>query len=150
LHPDVSFNIERMVIMNVFIASGNLGKDLDLRVTPNGKSVGSFPLPVKQGYGQYEKVSWVDCKLLGDRADKLAPYLLKGKPVTVQGEFVLETWEKDGVKHSKPVVIVNNLDMHKSGESGANNSSGRRGDQPEFAHKASTPTIDAFDDDIPF
>jgi single-strand DNA-binding protein len=98
-----------MVIMNVFIASGNLGKDLDLRVTPNGKSVGSFPLPVKQGYGQYEKVSWVDCKLLGDRADKLAPYLLKGKPVTVQGEFVLETWEKDGVKHSKPVVIVKNL-----------------------------------------
>jgi single-strand DNA-binding protein len=139
-----------MVIMNVFIASGNLGKDLDLRVTPNGKSVGSFPLPVKQGYGEYEKVSWVDCKLLGDRADKLAPYLLKGKPVTVQGEFVLETWEKGGIKHSKPVVIVNNLDMHNSGESGANRSPGRRGDQPELAHKASTPTIDAFDDDIPF
>jgi single-strand DNA-binding protein len=134
--------------MNICIFSGNLGKDLDLRVTPNGKSVGSFPLPVKQGYGQYEKVSWVDCKLLGDRADKLAQYLLKGKPVTVQGEFVLETWEKDGVKHSKPVVIVNNLDMHK-GESGAHTPRGRGGDQPE-ADRSATPPIDNFDDDIPF
>lgn len=134
--------------MNICIFSGNLGKDLDLRVTPNGKSVGSFPLPVKQGYGQYEKVSWVDCKLLGDRADKLAQYLLKGKPVTVQGEFVLETWEKDGVKHSKPVVIVNNLDMHK-GESGVNTPRGRGGDQPE-ADRSATPPIDNFDDDIPF
>jgi single-strand DNA-binding protein len=134
--------------MNICIFSGNLGKDLDLRVTPNGKSVGSFPLPVKQGYGQYEKVSWVECKLLGDRADKLAQYLLKGKPVTVQGEFVLETWEKDGVKHSKPVVIVNNLDMHK-GESGAHTPRGRGGDQPE-ADRSATPPIDNFDDDIPF
>jgi len=136
--------------MNIVIFSGNLGKDLDLRVTPNGKSVGSFPLPVKQGYGDYEKVSWVDCKLLGDRADKLAPYLLKGKPVTVQGEFVLETWEKDGVKHSKPVVIVNNLDMHKSGESGATSPDGR-GHQPEAVHRSATPPIDDFDDmAIPF
>jgi single-strand DNA-binding protein len=136
--------------MNLVIFSGNLGKDLDLRFTPNGKSVGSFPLPVKQGYGDYEKVSWVDCKLLGDRANKLAPYLLKGKPVTVQGEFVLETWEKDGVKHSKPVVIVNNLEMHKSGESGANTPRGRGGDQPE-ADRSATPPIDDFDDmEIPF
>ena len=106
--------------MNIVIFSGNLGKDLDVRVTPNGKSVGSFPLPVKQGYGDYEKVSWVDCKLLGDRADKLAPYLLKGKPVTVQGE------------------------------SGANTSPDRRGDQPEAVHRSATPHIDSFNDDIPF
>ena len=106
--------------MNICIFSGHLPRDLDLRVTPNGKSVGSFSLPVKQGYGQYEKVSWVDCKLLGDRADKLAPYLLKGKPVTVQGEF------------------------------GANTSPDRRGDQPEAVHRSATPPIDDFDDDIPF
>lgn len=135
--------------MNIVIFSGNLGKDIDLRHTPNGKSVGSFYLPVKQGYGDYEKVSWVDCKLLGDRADKLAPYLLKGKPVTVQGEFVLETWEKDGVKHSKPVVIVNNLDLHKSGESGET-SPDQRGHQPKAVHRSATPPIDNFDDDIPF
>jgi hypothetical protein len=69
----------------------------------------------------------------------------------VQGEFVLETWEKDGVKHSKPVVIVNNLDLHKSGESGANTSPDRRGDQPEAVHRSATPpTTDSFNDDIPF
>ena len=98
--------------MNVFIASGNLGRDIDIRVTPGGKTVGSFPLPVRQGYGDYEKTSWVDCKLLGDRANKLSQYLVKGKKVTVQGEFVLEQWEKDGVKNSKPVIIVNDIDMH--------------------------------------
>ena len=68
----------------------------------------------------------------------------------MQGEFVLETWEKDGVKHSKPVVIVNNLDLHKSGESGANTSPDGRGHQPEAVHRSATPPTDSFNDDIPF
>jgi hypothetical protein len=42
------------------------------------------------------------------------------------------------------------LDMHKSGESGANTSPDRRGDQPEAVHRSATPPIDDFDDDIPF
>ena len=35
--------------MNCFIATGNLGKDIDISKTKKGTSIGAFPLPVKQG-----------------------------------------------------------------------------------------------------
>ena len=97
--------------LNVFTASGNIGKDCESRVTPAGKTTASFSLPVKSGYGENEKTSWVTCKLFGVKAEKLPQYLTKGTKVTVSGEFVLEQWEKDGVKHSMPCVIVNSLDF---------------------------------------
>ena len=97
--------------LNVFTASGNIGKDCESRVTPAGKTIASFSLPVKSGYGENEKTSWVTCKLFGVKAEKLPQYLTKGIKVTVSGEFVLEQWEKDGVKHSMPCVLVNALDF---------------------------------------
>ena len=100
--------------INVFTASGNIGRDCEVRFTPNNKAIGNFPLPVKSGYGDNEKVAWVDCKILGDRAQSISPYLTKGTKVTVSGVFQLEEWEKDGVKHSKPVIIVNSIDFGSS------------------------------------
>ena len=97
--------------LNVFTASGNIGKDCESRVTPAGKTIAQFSLPVKSGYGENEKTSWVTCKLFGVKAEKLPQYLTKGTKVTVSGEFVLEQWEKDGVKHSMPCVLVNALDF---------------------------------------
>ena len=97
--------------LNVFTASGNIGKDCESRVTQGGKTIASFSLPVKSGYGENEKTSWVTCKLFGVKAEKLPQYLTKGTKVTVSGEFVLEQWEKDGVKHSMPCVLVNALDF---------------------------------------
>lgn len=97
--------------INVFTASGNIGRDCEVRFTPNNKAIGNFPLPVKSGYGDNEKVAWVDCKILGDRAQSISPYLTKGAKVTISGAFQLEEWEKDGVKHSKPVIIVNSIEF---------------------------------------
>lgn len=127
--------------MNVFIASGNLGKDMEIRVTPNGKDVGSFPLPVKQGFGDYQKTSWVDCKILGERARKLEQYLVKGKEVTVSGEFVYEEWEKDGVKKGRPVVIVREIDMHGGSQTGntAQQKQSQPSQQPAFDDLESVP-----------
>lgn len=95
--------------INLFVASGNIGKDIDVRFTPNGKCIGSFSLPVKSGWGDNEKTSWIRCKVFGDRAEKLQPYLVKGVLVTVSGRFEMEEWEKDGVTHSMPVMIVNEI-----------------------------------------
>jgi single-strand DNA-binding protein len=129
--------------MNVVVFSGNLGGDMEVRHTPNGKAVGDFSLPVKQGYGDYEKTSWVSCKVLGDRAIKLEQYLTKGTKVVVQGEFVYEEWEKDGVRKGKPVVIVSSLEfVSRSAETG---------NAKPVPSEATPPTnFDNFDQDIPF
>lgn len=97
--------------INVFVASGNCGSDMEVRRTQAGKAIGQFSLPVKSGYGEHEKTSWVTCKVLGERADKLAQYITKGSSVTVTGSFVLEEWESNGAKHSRPVIIVDDLQL---------------------------------------
>ncbi|MEX9754854.1 single-stranded DNA-binding protein [Providencia vermicola] len=144
--------------INTITASGNLGKDCEQRWTTNGKAVASFSLPVKQGYGEHEKVSWVICKMFGPKAEKLPPHLTKGTKVTVTGEFVMEEWtSQNGEKKSAPVIIVNQLDF------GGNSNSqqparqpqqqsqpwGQNELKPQRADWAKEPPID-FDDDIPF
>ncbi|HGN2064102.1 TPA: single-stranded DNA-binding protein, partial [Proteus mirabilis] len=134
---------------------GNLGKDCEQRWTPNGKAVASFSLPVKQGYGEHEKVSWVICKMFGPKAEKLPPHLTKGTKVTVTGEFVMEEWtSQSGEKKSAPVIIVNQLDF-----GGNNNQAGSQKPQqnqgwgqpqaPQQQQTQNQPPMD-FDDDIPF
>lgn len=145
--------------INVFTASGNIGKDCEVRVTPAGKHIATFPLPVKHGYGEYEKTSWIQCKLFGGQAEKLPHYLTKGVKVVVTGEFVLEEWQdKDGNKRSTPTVIVNSLEF-------ASQSNGNQGQRPQqqnaapqnSGYQSSKPQTQAqpqpdidFSDDIPF
>ncbi len=156
--------------INLFVAGGNIGRDCEVRVTPAGKHIATFPLPVKQGYGEHEKTSWVQCKLFGGQAEKLPNYLLKGVKVVVQGEFVLEEWEgKDGQKRQTPTVIVNSIEFISQNNQAPhpaktpqaaqaqmpitggyhNNTKGQRMPDPSNMNGASMPPID-FEDDIPF
>ena len=97
--------------INVFVASGNLGKDCELRHTPNGKAIGSFSLAVKSGYGEHEKNSWLMCKIFGKQAEAIAQYLTKGSKVTVTGEFVHEQWEHNGEQKSMNCILVRDVEL---------------------------------------
>lgn len=97
--------------INVFTASGRLGNDMEVRYTQNNKCIGSFPIPVESGWGDNKKTAWVNCKLFGDRAEKLSNYLKKGSQVSVTGSFQMDEWEKDGIKHSRPIIIVSDIQL---------------------------------------
>lgn len=135
--------------INVFTASGRLGNDMDIRFTPNNKCIGSFSLPVESGWGDNKKTAWVSCKLFGERAEKLSQYLTKGSQVTVTGNFQLDEWEKDGVKHSRPVIIVNDIQLppQQSQTQYAHQSQQQQPAQPQ--QQGNEPPID-YDDRIPF
>ena len=133
--------------INVITVSGNLGKDCEQRWTPAGKAVASFSLPVKQGYGEHEKTSWVICKMFGAKAEKLPEHLKKGMKVTITGEFVMEEWtDREGNKRSTPVIIVNQLDFGGNQAVSQNLPQQQRTQQPPVQND---PPMD-FDDDIPF
>ncbi|MEX6325174.1 single-stranded DNA-binding protein [Providencia hangzhouensis] len=135
--------------INTITASGNLGKDCEQRWTPNGKAVASFSLPVKQGYGEHEKVSWVICKMFGPKAEKLPEYLTKGTKVTVTGEFVMEEWtSQNGEKKSAPVIIVNQLDFGGNSNQAGSQQPARQPQQSQQAPQ-NEPPMD-WDDNIPF
>lgn len=135
--------------INTITASGNLGKDCEQRWTPNGKAVASFSLPVKQGYGEHEKVSWVICKMFGTKAEKLPQYLTKGTKVTVTGEFVMEEWtSQNGEKKSAPVIIVNQLDFGGSNNQAGSQQPVRQPQQQQAPQNE--PPMDWDSDPIPF
>lgn len=142
--------------INTFTASGNIGKDCQVRQTKNGKSIATFNLPVKQGYGEHEKTSWITCKMFGKRAEGSLPqYLKKGTKVIVTGEFVLEEWQgQNGEQNKMPVIIVNQLDF--GGGGGQSSGGGYSQQQPLPTNNMPTnnkpmPEFDGFEDDeIPF
>ena len=150
--------------INVFTASGNVGNDFDLRFTANQKAIGTFNLPVKQGWGENEKTSWVTCKMFGERAQKMAQHITKGMKMTVTGEFVLEQWQREGKDHSRPVIIVNSIDFGSpaNNQNQQSNNSYQKGNnsyqqnsQQQSQHPNGNkppmgePDFDGFDD-IPF
>lgn len=71
---------------NITIA-GRCTKDAEIRQTQDGKQVAGFSVAVDDGFGQNKSTLFFDCSLWGARADKLAPMLVKGKQVCVNGDL---------------------------------------------------------------
>ena len=131
--------------INTIIFTGNCGADMELRATPSGHTVGTVGVALTSGWKPNEKTTWMNCTLWNERATKLAPYLVKGVSVTVQGEFSLDTWEKDGVKYSKPVVAVSDIQLHTKKD----NSFEQKSDTIPKVTK-NLPSAEVNFDDIPF
>ena len=102
--------------MNVYTASGNIGRDAEVR-NAGGTSVAGFSLAVKSGYGDKAQTVWVDCSIWGKQAESgLVQYLKKGQFVVVTGE--LGTREHEGKTYV--TLRVNNVTL--GGKQGAQKS----------------------------
>jgi single-strand DNA-binding protein len=127
--------------INVLTISGNCGADMEVRATPAGKYIGQVNLAVKSGYGQHEKTAWVTCKVLGERASKLAQYITKGSMITVTGSLEIDEWtNKEGAKQTRVVCVVNDIQLPVR----------QGGDRPQAPHQQPASGGVDFDDDIPF
>lgn len=88
--------------LNVMSLTGRLTKDAQLKTFPSsGKKFLEFDVANNTGTGDYAKVNYFKCIMLGDtRAEKLVQYLLKGQAVAVSGEHEQNDWvDKEGMKH---------------------------------------------------
>ena len=126
--------------VNVMVFAGNVGSDMEVRVTPNGKSIGRFNVAVNSGWGDNKKTAWVTCKMFNERADKVAPYIKKGMLVTVSGELSVDEWEKDGVKNKLVCCIVNDLQLPPQ----------KQPNQQPQVQATSEMSLAELDEDIPF
>lgn len=110
---------------NKIIVVGNLGRDPELRYTPQGNAVCDFSVATnekkrdKAGEMQ-EVVTWFKVTLWGKQAENASKYLTKGSPVYIEGRLRMEEWtDRDGkIRHS---LEVNATDMQFIG-SGRNES----------------------------
>jgi single-strand DNA-binding protein len=132
---------------------GNLGRDPELRYTPNGRPVCSLSVAVNQGRKNQQTGEWSDetdwfrVSVWGDRAERAAEQLRKGAKVLVDGRFRSRAYEtNDGRKGtSLDVTAETVVSLHRSEES----AEGRfRADAED--HGYTTPAESADLDELPF
>jgi single-strand DNA-binding protein len=72
---------------NAVTLLGRVGRDAELRRTPNGHPVLNWSLATDSGWGDNKRTVWVRCALWGDRAESLAAHITKGTLLLVVGEL---------------------------------------------------------------
>jgi len=139
---------------------GNLGRDPELRYTPQGVAVANFSIAVnKRGRGE-DQTTWfrVTCwRIVAENVDK---YLRKGDPCIVFGTLSMSEWtDRDGV--NRTTLEVDATDVHFVNTGGGGDRQDDYADEGSHARREkpdSTPshTGGGFnrparnDDDIPF
>ena len=87
---------------NKIIIVGNLGRDPELRYTPQGAAVCSFSMATnekrKDKSGELQDITtWFKITLWRNQAENAAKYLTKGSPVYIEGRLRIEEWtDRDG------------------------------------------------------
>jgi len=145
---------------------GRLTRDPEVRYTSGGMPIVNLGLAVNgrqkdAASGQWvEKPNFFDVKLFGERFERLATHLEKGRRVGVDGRLEWSSWETDGQKRSKVEIVANELQfLDGRGDDGSGHAGGSQrqsfagqgGDiAPDTSDFVPVGSATADDDDIPF
>ena len=137
-----------LAVINLY---GNLGRDAELRFTPEGRSILAFSVAGSsyQGSGEQrqEHTDWYAVRLFGKRGEALAPYLLKGTRVAVVGRLQHRHYTRqDGSPGCSLDVLASEIDF---------SGGGRRGTEEPTAAASAHPAAHNLaagmdDEDVPF
>ena len=139
---------------------GNLGKDPELRYTPQGNAVCNFSVATNEKRrdktGDLQDITtWFRITLWGKQAENASKYLTKGSPIYIEGRLKVEEWaDRDG--KNRYTLEVQATDMQFLGGSRSDEFSGGTTADSEFTDSSpANPTVSDFsgqpgDDDIPF
>lgn len=98
--------------VNKVILIGNLGKDPELRHTPNGTAVADVSLATNESWidkegKKQEKTEWHRIVVWGARAEALAKYKKKGEQLYVEGKLQTKSWDdKEGNKRYTTEIVA--------------------------------------------
>jgi len=157
--------------VNKVVLVGNLGKDPELKYTPQGTAVAKFSLAtgdrVKDKEGNWQdRTEWHNITAWGRTAEIAQEYLKKGRQVYIEGALRTHSWDdkQTGQKKYMTEIVVNELVLLGGGRgegggdfsgssrgagasAGGGNNFDQRMPEPEHANAASGPITD---EDIPF
>src|SRR5207237_4733879 len=100
---------------NKIIVVGNLGRDPELRYTPQGIAVCSFSMATNEKRrdksGELQDITtWFKVTLWRQQAENAAKYLTKGSPVYIEGRLRIEEWT-DRDNNNRYTLDVQATDM---------------------------------------
>src|SRR5210317_689402 len=142
--------------VNKVILVGNLGKDPEVRYSPNGSAMANVTIATaeswkdKQSGEKQEKTEWHRVVFFNRLAEIVGEYLKKGSQVYIEGRLQTRKWQdKSGNDRYTTEIIANEMQM-LGGRSGAGMPESKSSNSaPPQAPQGNAPADD-FDDDIPF
>lgn len=108
--------------MNRFIGIGRLGKDPEIRYTPDGSAVCNFSIAMDERYKdkngeKVQKTEWVNVVAFGKLGEICGEYLKKGSLALVEGKIRTTSYEdKDGVKRYQTKITADNVEFFSTKE----------------------------------
>jgi single-strand DNA-binding protein len=100
--------------MNIICFIGRTTKDVEIKETASGKSVGRFSVAVprkfKDANGE-KQADFIPCVAWGQKAGFIAHHFKKGDMICITGELQSSTYEKDGQKRTSLEVNVAEADF---------------------------------------
>ena len=168
-----------MASINKVIIIGNLGRDPEVRYTPNGAAICNVSLATTRNWKdkntgeKVEETEWHRVVFYDRLAEIAGEYLKKGRPVYVEGRLKTRKWaDKDGIEKFTTEIIASEMQLlggregmgGPGGEEGGGASGGGGYSRPApaarptaapAARPAPAPSkassgFDDMDDDIPF
>ncbi len=147
--------------VNKVILIGNLGRDPEVRFTPNGLAVANVTIATSEvwkdkasGENQ-ERTEWHRVVFYNRLAEIAGEYLRKGSKIFIEGRLQTRKWQDKTTNQDRYTteVIADTLEMLGSkaggGASDAPHQSPASEKTPEMT-SVTGDSMDNFDDDIPF
>lgn len=138
---------------------GNLGRDPEIRTTPQGKKVATLNLATTENYkdksGQWqENTDWHRVVLWDYKAETAEKHLRKGSKVMIEGKLKTRSYEdQSGVTKYITEVLGSNIILIDSAmSSGGGNTAPNQASEssPNYDSFDDKDSNDEFDDDVPF
>lgn len=100
--------------LNLVTLFGNLGADAELKQSSKGavlkmRLATDHSWRSKETNAKEKRTEWHNLTMFGTRAEALAKHLRKGTRVMITGHLHTDSYEKEGQKHYRTEIIVEEL-----------------------------------------
>ena len=140
---------------NVFVFTGRITKDLEVKEVSNGTKVLNFSLAVDNPFKK-DDTSFFDIVAFNKKAETLAEYCVKGSKIAVNGSVKQERFkDKEGNNRSTVRFTADNFEFLDNKGQSNNQSQQQKGQTKSQKPSNDNPfngngPVDIQDDDLPF
>jgi len=140
--------------INKVILIGRLGRDPEVRYTPDGAAIANFSIATSEEWKdkatgeKKERTEWHRIVAFRKLGEICGEYLSKGRQVYIEGRLQTRSWEKDGVTRYSTEIVASDVQF-LGGRDSAN--SGGQSLNTQASDTSGPPSgSDKIGDDIPF